>query len=324
MERYFEMSEKVLAIFRELCPEVTRISIDEAFLDMSGTERLWGSPRDAAGLLKTMVRERTGLTVSAGVASNRYVAKIASGLEKPDGLVLVESGDEANFMLTLPLSRLWGAGERTQERFRDLGILAMDELVAKSEEELMRHFGAAGGHFLHAACRGADLPIFEGRTSSRSISTETTFERDIVDRDALEASLLEMSCTIIFRLRREGGLARILALKLRLADFSTSSRRQAREEPFRTSLEVFEDAKILLDRSWDGRSPVRLAGLGFADLDQGDKPSQAGLFRADDRRQRFESALLDIEDKAGAQMLPARLLGQRSRRPGRPRSEGAQ
>ncbi len=317
MERYLEISESLLAIFRELSPEVTRISIDEAFLDMAGMERLWGSPREAAGRLKAMVRDRSGLTVSVGVASNRYVAKIASGLEKPDGLVLVENGLEALFMLGLPLSRLWGAGEKTQERFRDLGILNMDDLVAKSEAELQRLFGQAGGRFLHAACRGADRPIFEARPSSRSISTEITFERDLVDREALDAALLEMACSIFFRLRREGGRARTLALKLRLFDFSTSSKRQSRGEPYRTSLEVFEDAKTLFERSWDGRSPVRLAGLGFSDLDVDGAPGQAELFREDDRRQRFENALRDIEDRAATQLLPARLVGRAIRKPPR-------
>ncbi len=324
MDRYFEMSEKVLAIFGAFSPEVTRISIDEAFLEMGGTERLWGSPREAAALLKARVREGTGLTVSVGVASNRYVAKIASGLEKPDGLVVVEEGGEANFMLGLPLSRLWGAGEKTQERFRDLGLLTMADLAAKSEAELLRLFGQSGGRFLHAACRGEDLPIFERRSSSRSISTETTFERDLVDREALDAALLEMACAIVFRLRREGGIARTLVLKLRLSDFSTSSRRQTRWDPYRTSLEVFDDAKTLLDRVWDGRAPVRLAGLGFADLDEGGKPLQAGLFQEDPRRERFESALLKIEDKSGKPMTPARLVGRRSRRPDRRRPEDDQ
>ena len=311
MERYFEMSESVFSVFREFCPEVERISIDEAFLNMEGMKRLLGESREAAIFLKEKVLESTGLRVSVGVASNRYVAKIASGLEKPDGLVIVEGGDEFRFMSDLPLSKLWGAGEKTQERFRDLGILTMEDLTAKEEVELRRLFGEAGGRFLYLACRGQDLPIFEGRSSARSISTETTFERDLVDREALEASLLEMSCGVIFRLRREGGQARTLAFKLRLADFSTTSRRMTRATGYRTSIEVFSDAKELLDRIWDGRTPIRLAGLGFADLEVADKATQAELFARDDRRERFERALLDIEEKSRSRLTPARLVGKK-------------
>ena len=313
MERYLEMSERVFAVFRDLSPEVDRLSVDEAFLDMGGMTRLWGEPREAALLLKRRVQEETGLTVSVGVAWNRYVAKIASGLEKPDGLVLVEEGGEEAFMLRLPLSRLWGAGEKTQERFRDLGILTMEDLHAKNEVELARLFGEAGGRFLHAASRGRDLGIFGVRSGARSMSTETTFERDLADPEALEAVLLEMAYTLLFRLRKEGGLARTLVLKLRLSDFSTMSRRSSRDDPFATSPEVFAEARKLLERGWNGRSAVRLIGLGFADLDEGGQPRQAGLFREDERRKRFEDALFEIEEKGRAEMMPARLVGKRRR-----------
>lgn len=313
MDRYLEMSERVLAIFRDLCPDVERISIDEAFLDMSGTALLWGPPAEAGRLLKRRVREETGLTVSVGVAANRYVAKIASGLEKPDGLVIVEAGREATFMLGLPLARLWGAGEKTQDRFRDLGILTMGDLVSKTEEEARRLFGEAGGRFLHAACRGQDLPLFGQRAGSRSMSTETTFERDLVDREALEASLLEMACGLAFRLRREGVRARTLSLKLRLSDFSTMSRRRSRDEPYRTTTELFEDAGRLLEKAWNGRSAVRLIGLAL-ELDAQGAAVQTGLFQGDGRREKFEEALFSIEDRGLADLKPARLVGKKDRR----------
>lgn len=320
MERYLEMSERVFAVFRELCPEVERISVDEAFLDMSGTERLWGPPLEAARLLKTRVRSETGLTVSAGIAANRYVAKIASGLRKPDGLVLVEEGEEEIFMASLPLSRLWGAGEKTQDRFRDLGILTMGDLRAKTEAELRALFGEAGGSFLYRACRGADLPLFGGRSGPRGMSTESTFERDLLDREALESALLEMAWTLAFRLRREGGSSSTLVLKLRTSDFATLSRRRRRETPYRTSTELFADARLLLDRAWNGRSPIRLIGLGLAELEEEGRAEQAELFAPDDRRERFEEALFRIEDKGLAPVMPARLVGAKRRRgppPGR-------
>ena len=313
MGRYAELSGRVMDVFRELSPEVRPISIDEAFLDMGGTGLLWGSPEEAALLLKRRVREETGLGISIGVASNRYVAKIASGLKKPDGLVIVPEGGEEVFMQGLPLSKLWGAGEKTQQLFSDLGILSMADLASRPEGEMKRLFGEAGGAFLHAAARGRDLPLFSGPASSRSMSTETTFERDLTDREALEEALLEMACSLQFRLLREGSSSRTLALKLRLFDFSTLSRRLSRERAYEDSGEVFADALVLLDRSWNGRSPVRLVGLGFVDLSAGDRPVQEELFAADERRRKLEAAALRLEERGLGEVRPARLIGAEGR-----------
>jgi DNA polymerase-4 len=309
MERYAEMSTRVMTILADFSPDVRRISIDEAFLDMNGMGLLLGDSERAAVRLKARVRDETGLGISVGLASNRYVAKIASGLRKPDGLVVVPAGEEAAFMRGLPLSRLWGAGEKTQDRFRDLGILSMPDLADRSEAELVRLFGEAGGRFIHAAARGGDLPLFEGQASSRSMSTETTFERDVVDSEILESSLLEMAISLQYRLWHEGYSTRTLALKLRLFDFSTLSRRSSRRSDYRDSGEVFDDARILLSRAWNGRSPVRLIGLAFVELAERCGPLQAELFAGDDRRGRLEEAIFGLERQGIAAPKPARLLG---------------
>jgi DNA polymerase-4 len=309
MERYAELSRAVMSIFAELSPEVSPISIDEAFLDMGGTGLLWGAPEEAALLLKRRVREETGLGVSVGIASNRYVAKIASGIRKPDGLVMVAEGEEESFMLRLPLSRLWGAGEKTQDRFRDLGIFSIADLVSRGESELRRLFGESGGGFLYAAVRGRDLPMFSGRPGSRSMSTETTFEIDVDDLEALESALLEMSYTLFFRLRQEGSSSRTLVLKLRLHDFSTLSRRQSRVRSYEDSKEVFADAISLLGRAWNGKTPVRLIGLGFADLSGPGVAIQAELFKETNRRRKIEEAIMGIGARGFAGLRPARLIG---------------
>jgi DNA polymerase-4 len=316
MERYSELSSRVIEIFASMSPEVSPVSIDEAFLDMSGTGLLWGSPAEAATTLKSRVRGETGLCISVGVAPNRYVAKIASGLRKPDGLVIVEPGEEAAFMLALPLSKLWGAGEKTQERFRDLGILTMADLVALDERQLSRLFGEAGGSYLYRAARGADLPLFGGKTASKSVSAESTFENDIVDREALEASLLEMGCSLLYRLWQGGLSSRTLVLKLRLFDFTTLSRRLTRPLDYGDTNKVLADALELLDRAWNGKTPVRLIGLAFADVTDSAAPAQAELFPPEDRRKKLEAAIFGLEKKGIADLRPARLIGRRRRRGG--------
>ncbi len=313
MERYAEMSAKVMSIFAEISPEVSPISIDEAFLDMSGMGLLWDSPEAAARSLKDRVRNETGLCISVGIGPNRYVAKIASGLRKPNGLVVVKSGEEDRFMLSLPLTKLWGAGEKTQERFRDLGILTMADLVALDERRITGIFGEAGGHFLHEACRGRDIAIFGTRSASRSVSAEMTFENDIDSREALESCLLEMGCSLLFRLWQGKSSSRCLGLKLRLFDFTTISRRLTRTIDYADSNQVLSDAVELLDRAWNGRTAVRLIGLTFFDLGSPPARTQPELFPTEDKRKKLEEAIFKLEEKGIADLRPARLLGKARR-----------
>jgi DNA polymerase-4 len=314
MRRYAELSRQVMALFSGFTPDVSQVSIDEAFLDMTGTERLWGCSRVAAETLKARVREETGLSISVGIAGNHYVAKIASGLRKPDGLVLVEEGEEASFMAALPIGKLWGAGEKTQERFRELGILSIAQLAAMSEVALASLFGKAGGAFIHAAVRGRDVGGFDGPAESRSMSSEVTFERDSADRAFLEAVLMELADGLYYRLWDEGLASSCLVIKLRWSDFTTISRRRSRPLPYRGASEILADAMGLLDSAWDGRTLVRLVGLGFADLEARGKPMQAELFDdGDERRRKAEKAVFEIERRGIGELTRARLLDQKTR-----------
>lgn len=318
MRRYAELSDQVMSICAQFAPEMRQVSIDEASLNMSGTERLWGPPAAAAESLKARIVAETGLTVSVGVAANRYVAKIASGLKKPDGLVVVEAGEEEDFMLALPMEKLWGAGEKTQERLRSLGIFSTPQLASFSEKNLVALFGIAGGRFLYSAVRGRDAGMMSGAPESRSMSTETTFEYDTKDALCLEAVLLEMADTLGYRLWREKLRSRTLVLKLRLYDFTTFSRRFTQARPFNDSASVMQEARKLLSRVWDGRTPVRLIGLGFAELEDGGTPSQGELFVEEDgRRRRVEETVFDIERRGIGALRRARLIGGREQRRGR-------
>jgi DNA polymerase IV len=313
--RYAEKSAEVMSTFEEFTPDLWRMSIDEAFLDMTGTEKLWGAPEAAAGLLKRRVMDRTGLSISVGAAPNPYVAKIASGLRKPDGLVVVEPDRVEAFMLELPLKKLWGAGEKTQERFRELGILSMAQLASFGQAQMASIFGKAGGAFLYDAVRGRDPGmLYGGEAGSRSMSAETTFERDCADRERIESVLLALSDELAYRLWAEGFRSRTLVLKLRFHDFTTITRRATRGSYYLTSEEVNAGAKALLDKSWDGRAEIRLLGAGLADLEKEGSSMQGELFAdGNERTRKAQAAVFEIERKGLGKVTRARLLGKGGR-----------
>lgn len=312
MDRYIEVSRQVMEVLAAFTPDVRQISVDEAFLDMTGTEGLWGPPREAAMRLKAEIRIRTGLTISVGAAENRYIAKIASGFRKPDGLTIVPAGEEEDFMSRLPLEKLWGAGEKTQERFRELGIRGIPQLRAIGKAGLTALFGNAGGAFLYAAACGRDPGIFRTEAGSRSMSTERTFGRDISDPEVLESLLLGMAQEIALRAWREGARSRTVFIKLRYSDFRTLNPRRTRPSCFEESGELWSEARRLFRSVWNG-SPVRLLGLGLGNLQDRAPDAQGELFRSeDDRRARVEQAVFELERKGIGKVTRARLIGRGS------------
>lgn len=317
MERYAQMSARVMEIFGGYTPDVIRVSIDEASLDMSGTERLWGPPEQAAASIQNRVHEETGLTISVGVAANRYVAKIASGLRKPRGLVIVEPGHEAEFMRGLRLKDLWGAGAKTRSRLEAVGVDSMERLLALSEESLVSLFGKAGGAFLYGAARGIDPGIYGTEAASRSISTELTFDRDVAESDRIESTLLEMAQELVARLWADDDSSRRVVLKLRYGDFETTSMQATRTTAFAGSADIYEAALGLLRRSWSGK-PLRLVGLGLAGLDEPDSGQGLLFDEPADRAARVEKAALEAAKRGFGGLTRARLV----KRP-EPRRDGS-
>ncbi len=307
MARYAELSTSVLGVFECYTPEVLRVSIDEASLDMSGTERLWGPPAEAAATIRNRVHEETGLSISIGVASNRYVAKIASGTKNPAGLVIVPQGGEASFMSGLRLKDLWGVGPKTRERLAELGIDTIERVLQLSVESLASVFGKAGSDFIFKAARGIDPGIYSGEAKSKSMSTETTFEKDVRDYGLLEETLLGMAEELFARLYSEKAVSCCAVLKVRYDDFETVSARETRSSPFTGSAGVYETARALLYRTWNGR-PVRLIGLGLAGLG-GTKSAQGKLFEEpDDREARVEKAGIEAASRGFGKLTRARLV----------------
>jgi DNA polymerase-4 len=273
-ERYAEISRRVMDIFRCFTPLVEPMSLDEAFLDVTAAveqDPVRQSVEAIARAIKERIRQEVGLTVSVGAASSRSVAKIASDMDKPDGLVLVPSGTERRFLAPLPVRSLWGVGPKTAERLAVESITTISELAERSEEWARGLFGGRGVDLLRLA-RGIDDSPVAVEHETKSVSSETTFARDIGDLPVLEGSLRDLVRETAERLQRHGLKGRTVRVKLRLADFTTFTRQATLAHPTDTFDTIHRQAARLLAREvTDGRR-FRLLGLGVSNF----RPSAEG------------------------------------------------
>jgi DNA polymerase-4 len=292
MGRYQEFSRRIMGIFAEFSPEVQQLSIDEAFLNITGTGGLFGPPEILAAKIKAAVRERTGLTLSVGIASNKYIAKIASGMSKPDGLFRIPPGSEESFMRSLPAGKIWGAGEKTQEIFRQRGIRTGEDIYRLSRDSLWAVFGRAFGDFLYRAVRGEGVESFETLRGSRSISTERTFPYDLYDSFAIESVLLDISETLMWRLLGEGRHARTVQVKIRYKDFSTELVQESSPDPVSSLNDLYARVLALFRKKYQNGRGLRLIGAALMNLEEG--PRQRELFGEGEKERRLEKAILDI------------------------------
>ena len=278
MDRYVEVSHEVMEILRRFTNLVEPLSIDEAFLDVTGSTTLFGAPIQIARAVKKQILEATGLTASAGVAPNKFLAKIASDLKKPDGLVVVDPGEVDAFLAELPVSRLWGVGPKTEERLREMGMHTIGAVRARKREDLTEALGNNLGAHLQALARGEDDRPVVPNWEPKSISNETTFEEDTRDRELLVATIRRLGESVGRRLRRENYRARKVTLKIRLEPFETHTRQVSLKKPVDTDEEIIRLALSLFDQfSLERR--VRLIGVGTGDIVRpGDGPIQLGLF----------------------------------------------
>ncbi|MDA3951056.1 MAG: DNA polymerase IV [Spirochaeta sp.] len=262
MRRYREVSRQIMKILGESAPAIQAISIDEAFLDMSGTERLLGAPEEQARQLKERIRAETGLTISVGIAVSRFIAKLASDVDKPDGLYRVPAGGEADFVLQLPLKDLWGLGGRTRSRLERLGVTTVAALREQRVEFLRGHFGPSSGTFLYRIARGEDPGIYTGAGDRHSISAEETFEQDITDEDELRRHMLLMAEEVIHRSIQEGWRGRTIQVKYRFPPFETHTASRTLPRQVESTEELTAIAMELL-RERRGQRPLRLLGVGL-------------------------------------------------------------
>jgi DNA polymerase IV len=304
--KYAAVSRDVMAILRRFTPRVEQLSIDEAFLDLAGTEKLAGPPEAVARRIKREITDETRLTASVGLATNRLVAKIASDLRKPDGLVIVEPGDEAAFLAPLPIERLWGVGARTRAALTDYGVRTIGDLAALPEAVLQRRFGS-NGSVLAARARGVDSTPVGGETAAKSIGQEHTFDVDTADWEVIERTLLALSEGVGARLRAAGVRCATITVKIRDSAFVTITRQRSVGQPTDETDAIWRTAVALARREIRGMH-VRLLGVTASGLTE---PSQLPLFPDDgERRRRALEAADDIRRRFGRRAIQrARLLG---------------
>lgn len=263
--RYAELSREVMAIFRALTPLVEPLSLDEAFLDVSGWVADGAEPRRIAQDLKREVRERTGLTLSAGVAVSKSVAKIASDIEKPDGLVVVAPGTEAGFLAPLPIGALGGVGPKTEHVLTLAGIRTIGDLAGRSAHDAQRLLGSHGS-FLHELARGIDNREIETEHERKSLGAETTFARDLTAGPELRHHLAEIANDVAQRLASSRVKAHTIALKLRYSDFRRITRQSSLKAPTSDAAEIRTVATALLDATAVEGDRFRLLGIQCSKL----------------------------------------------------------
>jgi DNA polymerase-4 len=304
--RYQAASREVMAVLRRFTPLVEPISIDEAFLDVTGSRALFGDGEAIARAIKSAILDEVGLTASVGVATTKLVAKIASDLRKPDGLVVVAPGEEAAFLAPLPISRLWGVGDKTAAVLADYRVRTIGDLAALPPDVVRRRFGKHGSSLVERA-RGIDPdPIHEG-DPARSVGHEHTFDVDTSDPEVIERTLLAMADGVAGRLRSAGVRASTIAVKIRDSSFRTITRQRTLAEPTDLTEPIYR-AAVELARPEVRGIRVRLVGVTASNLGERE---QLGLFAVDDPRRRAAIEAADrLRRRYGAKAVTrARLVG---------------
>lgn len=307
MHRYSEMSRRVMGIISSFAPGFLQVSVDEAFLDLTGMERIYPLPGKAARKLKDEIRKETGLTASIGVASSRFVAKLASDYRKPDGLTIVPRGKEEEFVSAVGLRKLWGIGDSTYQSLIRKGITSVEILRKYDENDLRHFFGESNGHYLYLVARGIDPGIYQGEAKSRSISAERTFYPDVFGYDALDSYLLEMSQEVMFRALDEKKVPRSVSIKLRYGDFTTISIQTTPVKPIYSSTDVYNISRELLRSKYNG-SGVRLIGVALQSIYDGSDVEQQDFFSEKEEKERkLEKTIIELKKK-GSKLVKARNL----------------
>jgi DNA polymerase-4 len=307
--KYQSVSRDVMAILRRFSPLVEPISIDEAFVDVTGSQPLFGDGETIGRQIKAAVRDEVGLTASVGVATTKLVAKVASDLRKPDGLVVVPPGEEAAFLAPLAITRLWGVGAKSAVALREYGVRTIGDLAALPDDLLNRRFGKHGASIGQRA-RGIDADRVVGdRDAAKSVGHEHTFDVDTSDREQIERTILAMSEGVAGRLRDSGVKAATVTVKIRDSSFRTITRQRTLKEPTDLTEPIFRTALDLARPEVRGLR-IRLLGVTASGLGERE---QLALFEADDpRRRRVVEAEDSVRHRFGDRSITrARLVGSR-------------
>lgn len=301
-EKYNQASDEIYDIFYNFTPKVEMISIDEAFLDISGSFHLFGGPVETCKLLKSRIKEKTKLTASVGLAPTKMVAKIASDIKKPDGLVIVSQDKVLDFLWPLDIDKIWGLGKKSKVIFNDLGIKTIGDLAKKDLGEVERILGKNGEYFW-ALANGIDEREVETEEEAKSISNEHTFAEDVEDKRIIEAALISLCEKVSGRLRQEGFKGRTITLKIRLKGFLTYTRARTLDKPTNFMDTIYKTIKELLDKFNRKGKKVRLVGVKVSNFAYGEV--QATLFeeKDEDKQERMHQAIDKIKDRFGREAI---------------------
>lgn len=313
-EKYKRASREVMSIFREYTPLVEPLSIDEAFLDVAGSLKLFGEPVDIARQLRATIRERTGLPASVGLAGSKFIAKLASQRAKPDGILEIPPARSLEFLHPLPIGAMWGVGAATERALKARAIHTVGDLAREPLESLRQLVGNASATKLHELANGRDARDIETVRSEKSIGHEETFATDVTDIGSLERELLRLSTRTSERLRDAGLEARTIAIKVRWDTFETLSRSRTLTEPSNTTQRVYRTARELFGTVAPGGRlprPVRLIGVRAEQLVPAGSESLA-LWDEDEQWRAVDTTLDSVRERFGASgITSARLLGGR-------------
>ncbi|MDQ1434399.1 MAG: polymerase [Actinomycetota bacterium] len=325
MARYVEKSHEVMEVLASISPLVEQLSIDEAFIDVAGARRMLGDPAEIAATIRRRVLDEVGLCLSVGGASTKFLAKLASDLAKPDGVLVIEPGTEREFLAPLPLSRLWGVGPATLTKLERMGLRSIGDVASLDEQSLVRALGSSLGRHLHALACNDDGRVVVPERDAKSIGAEETFGADLHTLPACERELVRLADRACARMRSAGLTARTVNIKIRFGDFETRTRARTLPEPTDVSTVVLDVARALLAEFDVGRG-VRLLGVSLAQLDSVAAMQSTFDLRGEgesDRHQRterraaVERAVDEVRDRFGTRSVgPATLAEPKRPAPG--------
>jgi DNA polymerase-4 len=300
MPLYISVSQQIHEIFYRYTPEIEPLSLDEAFLDVSASEKLFGTAAEIAKQIKSDIKNECRLIVSAGVAPNKFVAKIASDINKPDGFVVVEPGEVQNFLDPLPIKRIWGVGKKTEQILQQAGMKTIVDVRNKNPDWLIQRFGKLGDHIYRLA-NGLDKRAVISDAKAKSISSETTFASDIQDKEVLLAILSQLSEQVAARLRSKDIKGKTVSIKIRFHDFKTITRSKTLSESTFNTTPIWQTVKqLFLDvlRAGAVPVPIRLVGVSVSGFSNNDI-RQGDLFEQDARQDKLDVLSDEINQRFG-------------------------
>lgn len=301
MPLYISVSKQIHEIFNRYTPDIEPLSLDEAFLDVSGSVKLFGSAAEIAKRIKQDIKRELQLVVSAGIAPNKFVAKIASDIEKPDGFVVVEENEMQQFLDPLPVKRIWGVGKKTEQQLHNYGITTIKDLRTQSERWLIDRFGKQGDHIYRLA-NGRDKREVVSDAKAKSISSESTFIEDISDKEALIAYLSQLTEQVSARLREKERKGKTVNIKVRFHDFSTIIRSKTLPESSNQTEKIWQAARALFNtaikESPSRQAAVRLLGVGVSSFSN-EHVAQGDLFSDDEKYDELDEVTDEINQRFG-------------------------